>query len=181
MLRCELIDQLAAFRERDRRYGDEATVIDDRSPFQARHGFLQQLKPLAADRIEQIGDAGGVAFRLRDILDDAVECDIATAREGNRDASRLLLQRAYGCPAVGDDDVWFKGHQPRRHGAYPVGGGTRMTNVDPQIASFDPAELRQSFPDRGDERLARRFALDKSVEYTQPPRAPILLRERAAR
>src|SRR5215470_9003556 len=96
---------------------------------------------------------------MSNIFYKSVGLGIADGDDGDRNGRRELLYCARRCCSQGDDDIGIKAHQFPRVGADMSGITAAEVQVDPQVAPFDPAELREPIPDYGDKGPSSRIVL----------------------
>ena len=96
-------------------------IAKDRHARHARRDLLEQLQPFPAHAVFERGEAGGVAARPRQALDEAGADRIGDWHEHDRHGAGRLLQRPHGRAASGQDDVRRERDQFRRVFANAVG------------------------------------------------------------
>jgi len=78
-----------------------ALVSEDADAFDLRRRLLEQLKPLSAQVVIELEEAGGVAARLRHAIGNARANRIDGLREHDRHAAARLQQRRCGRAGAG--------------------------------------------------------------------------------
>jgi len=82
-----------------------AGIPEDCHSRQARRDLFEQLQPFPGRAVLESHEAGGVAARPRQAVDEAGGDRIADDREHDRHGAGRLQQRPHGCGAMGQDDV----------------------------------------------------------------------------
>src|SRR6266404_1076412 len=80
--------------------------------------------------------------------------------------------------SVGDDEVGRQLHHLRRISPDAVDAAVRPALLDPDVATVDPAELLQAFPERGDAGLSLRLVFGNAHKHADASHAVGLLRAR---
>ena len=101
---------------------------------------LKQLQPFPAHAVFGSHEAGGIAARSRQAVDEAGADRIAGDWEHDRDGAGRLQQRPHGPGAVGQDDVRRERGQFRRVSANFGGTGCGPAGIDPHVAADAPAQ-----------------------------------------
>ena len=70
--------------------------------------------------------------------------DVTASHDDDRNGVRLLLHHPSRRSTNRHDHVRSEAHQLRRMGAHSVGILTTEAQINPQVAPFDPAQLRKS-------------------------------------
>src|SRR5262245_31172331 len=102
------------------RYTSDVGIEHDCDPLEPGSDLREQLKPLASQRSFEDGEAGDVATRAVDPLDDAAGDGLGHARKDDRDRPRFTLHGdgRYG-PAC-QDDVGLQPYQLLRERSHPI-------------------------------------------------------------
>src|SRR5262249_34766062 len=106
---------------------------------------------------------------------------VADEREYDRYGARFLLQNPCHLIRTGHHDVGRHGDQLFCKGLSLVGITASPTIVDPDIASFDPAQVLEAFQQRCDIGLSLRISLGVSHEDADAPHPLGLRRPRGER
>src|SRR5262245_22845926 len=103
--------------------------------------FLEQFKPFSTQTIFELHEAGGIAARLRQTIDEASADWIGDDREHDRDAVRRLKERSCRKTASGHDDV--RRERDQFFGLFAGSGRIAPSKavVDPYFAARRPAKL----------------------------------------
>ena len=122
-------------------------IEHDRHPLEPRRDLPEGLDPFAADREFEIGEAGQIAARLRQVGDEPLSDRIGDLHEHDRQRTGLRLQGGRHRRAVGEDQVRLQADELRRLllQRRPVAG---PAVIDLKIAPLDPAEIAQSAVER---------------------------------
>ena len=102
--------------------------------------LLKQLQPFPAQAVFEIHEAGGVAARPRQTVDEAGADRIDDGREHDRYGASRLQQRPHGRGGMGQDDVGRERGQFRRVPANLGGIGRGPAGVDAHVAADGPAQ-----------------------------------------
>ena len=156
------IDRAHLHAERRRHGLDDGELADpggcgrvpkDRRARHARRDLLEQLQPFSRQAVFELHEAGGVAARPRQAIDEAGADRIGDDREHDRHGAGRLQQRPHGRGASGQDDVRRERDQFRRVSANVVGiagapaddRSARCGRRSSPIAA-DPAEMPRGGP-----------------------------------
>src|SRR5262249_22949080 len=103
--------------------------------------FFEQFQPFSTEAIFELHEAGGIAARLRQTIDEAGTDWIGDDREHDRHGVRRLKYRSCRRAASGHDDVRRERNQ--FFGLFVTGGGIapRKAVVEPYVAALRPAQL----------------------------------------
>jgi hypothetical protein len=100
---------------------------------------------------------------VRNVFDESIRGGIAGAGNDNRDRLRIPLH-GQGCRAGTDHDrIRSKVHNLVGVCVDAVGIATGETEIDPQIASFCPAEFREGLAECRDRGLDQPISLDAAA------------------
>src|SRR5262249_33475823 len=103
--------------------------------------LLEKLQPFSAQTIFEQHEAGGVAARPGEAIDQAGADRIDNAHENDRQSTSDLLQRRHARGPAGEDDVRCERNQFGRVFAMAVGIVFAPADVDPRTAVATPAQL----------------------------------------
>src|SRR4051812_35415664 len=109
-----------------------------------RRELLKQLQPFRHDTVFKLREPRDVASRPGHAFNYAQTNRIDRLREYNRHATARLLQRQYRDAGCGERHVWTKRHQLYSVGTKTIGIAFTPPVVDVQVASDNPAILRQT-------------------------------------
>src|SRR6516162_4288696 len=103
--------------------------------------FFEQFQPFSTQAIFELHEAGGIAARLRQTIDEAGTDWIGYDREHHRHGVRRLKYRSCRKAASGHDHV--RRERDQFFGLFATGGGIAPSKavVDPYVAALRPAQL----------------------------------------
>src|SRR5262245_33666395 len=103
--------------------------------------FLEQFKPFSTQAIFELHEAGGVATRLRQTIDEAGADWIGDDREHDRHGAGRPKQLSCRKTTGGYDDV--RRERDQFFGLFEAGGGVAPSKavVDPYVAALPPPQL----------------------------------------
>jgi hypothetical protein len=105
--------------------------------------LFEQLQPFAAQIVFEHAEAGRVAARAREALDEPGTDRVGKHRKYDRHGTRCLQQRSHARRARSEDHVGRKRDQFCRVSAYLGGIACRPAGVNAHIAALCPAQLLQ--------------------------------------
>jgi hypothetical protein len=116
-------------------------VAQHGDPRQTPHYLFQQLEPFGSDRILECREAGDIATRMREALNQAAAHGVNDTREHDGNRAGRLLQSGYGLGGIGHDDVGREGHKLGGVAAIALILAGAPADIEVEIAAFDPAQL----------------------------------------
>jgi hypothetical protein len=84
---------------------------------------------------------------MGNIFHETILENVTGPENNDRNGRGSLLRRSHSCPADGDDDIGTEVRQFRRIAAKAIRIAGTVTNIQPQVPPFDPAELRHFSPE----------------------------------
>jgi pimeloyl-ACP methyl ester carboxylesterase len=114
----------------------------------ARPDLLEQFQPFPAQTVFEHNEAGSVAARPRQTIDEPGTDWIDDHREYDRDGAGCLEQRIHIHDANRQDDIGRKRHQFRRVFARVAGIAAGRAVVDAHVAALGPAQSLASRPSK---------------------------------
>jgi hypothetical protein len=110
---------------------------------------------------------------MRDVFQQSDSRGVADTGEDNRNGPGPL-QKCLGCrPAPNNNNIGSEAHQ--LVGVCTQTMGIARTKVEPHVATFDPAQLRESLPQSVLLDLTDRVGFATARQYTDAPHAVALL------
>src|SRR6516164_879096 len=143
---------------------------------QPRCDLPEQLQPFAAETVLELHEAGGVAARAGQTVDQAGTDRIGDAHEHDRQGARSPLQRRHALGATGQHDIRGERDQFRRVLALVFDIVLAPARVDPRVATLAPAQLLQDLLERRDTYLTLWIVSRHVHEHANAPPALRLLR-----
>src|SRR6516165_7911245 len=156
-------------------------IPKDRRSGQPRCDLPEQLQPFAAETVLELHEAGGVAARAGQTVDQAGTDRIGDAHEHDRQGARSPLQRRHALGATGQHDIRGERDQFRRVLALVFDIVLAPARVDPRVATLAPAQLLQDLLERRDTYLTLWIVSRHVHEHANAPPALRLLRARRER
>jgi len=156
-------------------------VAKHRDPGHTWRDLFQQFQPFSAEGVFRSHEAGDVAARLRQAVDEAGPDRIAGDREHDRHAAGRLQQRPHGRRAMRQDDVGRERSQFCGMPADIVGSAARPVRVDAHVAADDPARLCQRLLECAEPGLIVGVVCARWQQHADAPHALALLRARRER
>src|SRR6516225_10431035 len=154
---------------------------DSRAPHAWRDLF-EQLEPFPAQAVFELHEAGRVAARPREAIDESAADRVGHIHEHNRHGARCLQQWPQGCGARCQNDVWRQGCQFRRVLANGVGQAFAPSIINPEVAALGPTQLLQRLHQHRVAHLhIRIIRVGAGSEYTDTSHGLALLRPRRER
>ena len=153
-------------------------VAKHRDPGHTWRDLFQQFQPFSAEGVFRSHEAGDVAARLRQAVDEAGPDRIAGDREHDRHAAGRLQQRPHGRRAMRQDDVGRERSQFCGMPADIVGSAARPVRVDAHVAADDPARLCQRLLECAEPGLIVGVVCARWQQHADAPHALALLRAR---
>jgi hypothetical protein len=123
--------------------GGARRIPKNRHPHHTRRDLLEQLQPFPTHAVFETHEAGGVAARLPQTIDEGVSDRIAGDRENDWYRVCRLQQLPHGRGAMGKDYIGRERDQFRRVSANGVCIGGGPAGVDPHVATNAPTEILQ--------------------------------------
>src|SRR5262245_46112527 len=146
-----------------------------------RRDLLQQFQPFSAQAVFVRHEAGSVAARPRQAVDEACTDRIADNWEHDRHGAGCQQQWAHGRGAKSKDDVRRERDQFRRVSANVGDTGCGPASVDAHVTADCPPQLLESLQERPDASLKFRIVRGCGQEHANTPRSLGLLRARRQR
>src|SRR5262249_52735782 len=159
------------------RYG---RILKERRSLYAGCDLLKQLQPFRGDAVVTQHKTSSVAARPSEGFHETGADWFGDLHENDRHGAGRLQQRPRGCTATRQDDVGGEGNQFRRVFANALGVAHAPADVDANVATVGPAQLRQRLCDRQHAPLRYQIVRRETHEYADAPH-PLLLRARRER
>jgi hypothetical protein len=148
-------------------------VPNDGHSFHARRDLLQQLQPFSGQAVLEWHEAGGVAARPRQAVDEAGADRIDNGGEHDWNGARRLQQRRHGRGAGSQDDVRRKRGQFNRVFANALGIAAAPADVDLHVTAVGPTQLLHGLLERREAGLCIRIVCVRgsAKEHADAPHA----------
>src|SRR5215813_6365324 len=156
-------------------------ILKERRSFYARCDLLEQPQPFRGNAVFIQHKTSSVAARPSEAIDQTGADWFGDLHEHDRHSARRLEQRPSGRSASSQDDVGRECNQFRRVSANALGVARAPADVDANVATVGPAQLRQRLRERQDAPLRYRIVHRETHEHTDPPHPLRLLRARRER
>src|SRR5215475_6859083 len=156
-------------------------ISNDANSGHVRRNLLKELQVFCGQIVFIIHEAGGVAARMGEAIDDAGSDRIGDGSEHDRQSAVDMLQRHDGQGAARQDDVWRERDQLRSIFCAQVGIILAPAGVDPYIAANTPARFLQALLERRKSILPFWIVRSPVHEHANAPHALALLRARRER
>src|SRR5262245_6378601 len=120
-------------------------IADERNPLGAWCELLEQFKPLPDDVVFDSSKSSDIAARLREAGYQPAADRISNVRKYDWDRPGLALKGLHGRRDAREDEIRRRCDELLRMNLHKLGIPARPAIIKPNVATFLPPELRQSF------------------------------------